>query len=169
MIGALTRRRAEISDVVTARVDDPSVAALLDRQDQPGRRARHRPARSPTTAGCRGSTPTCPPTSARCSATWSTTPSTPRPAPAAARVDVRLALDGDAVLVQVADTGPGVPPRTPRSSSAATRTKPGDASGRGVGLALVQVVCERRGGSVSVHNADGAVFTARLPRDRGPS
>jgi signal transduction histidine kinase len=46
-------------------------------------------------------------------------------------------------------------------------TKPSDASGRGVGLALVQVVCERRGGSVSVHNDRGAVFTARLPRTRG--
>ena len=35
------------------------------------------------------------------------------------------------------------------------------------GLALVQVVCERRGGSVSVHNDAGAVFTARLPDPSG--
>ena len=46
-------------------------------------------------------------------------------------------------------------------------TKPSDASGRGVGLALVQVVCERRGGTVSVHNDGGAVFTARM-RVGGP-
>jgi sensor histidine kinase regulating citrate/malate metabolism len=38
--------------------------------------------------------------------------------------------------------------------------------GRGVGLALVQVVCERRGGAVTVRAGDdgaGAVFEARLP------
>ena len=47
-------------------------------------------------------------------------------------------------------------------------------SGRGVGLALVQVVCERRGGAVTVRAGDdgtGAVFDARLPgveRSREP-
>ena len=48
----------------------------------------------------------------------------------------------------------------------ADSTKPADATGRGVGLALVQVVCERRGGSVGVADgpAGGAVFTAVLPR-----
>ena len=46
-------------------------------------------------------------------------------------------------------------------------TKPATAGGRGVGLALVQVVCERRGGRVSVHNDAGAVFTAVLPVQGG--
>jgi signal transduction histidine kinase len=68
----------------------------------------------------------------------------------------------------VADSGPGVPPdRLDEIFRRGFSTKPSDASGRGVGLALVQVVCERRGGSVSVHNDRGAVFTARLPRTRG--
>ncbi|MGY2092691.1 sensor histidine kinase [Nocardia gipuzkoensis] len=34
---------------------------------------------------------------------------------------------------------------------------------RGLGLALTKQACVRRGGSVSVHNAEGAVFTATLP------
>src|SRR3546814_7824401 len=80
------------------------------------------------------------------------------------RIDVRLRLEDTVVSVQVADTGPGV------AEDAAEEifrrgwsTKSSDASGRGVGLALVQVICERRGGAVSVHNDSGAVFTARLP------
>jgi sensor histidine kinase regulating citrate/malate metabolism len=84
------------------------------------------------------------------------------------RVDVSLAASADAIVVRVADTGPGV------AEGAADEifergysTKPADASGRGVGLALVQVICERRGGSVSVHNDAGAVFTARLPTTEG--
>jgi signal transduction histidine kinase len=35
--------------------------------------------------------------------------------------------------------------------------------GRGIGLALVRMVCRRRGGDVSVHNEGGAVFVASLP------
>ena len=67
----------------------------------------------------------------------------------------------------VADTGPGVPPdlvgeifRRGWSSKEST------VGGRGVGLALVQVVCERRGGAVRVRAGDdgaGAVFEADLP------
>ena len=34
---------------------------------------------------------------------------------------------------------------------------------RGFGLALTRLVCRRRGGDVTVHNDDGAVFTATLP------
>lgn len=80
------------------------------------------------------------------------------------RVDVRLRVAAD-VVVQVADTGPGVAEEhIERIFRRGFSTKPSDASGRGIGLALVQVVCERRGGSVSVHNDHGAVFTARMPR-----
>jgi sensor histidine kinase regulating citrate/malate metabolism len=83
-------------------------------------------------------------------------------------VDVRLLGEDDVVVVQVRDSGPGVP-----AGSAAEifrrgySTKPSDASGRGVGLALVQLVSDRRQGSISIHNDDGAVFTVRLPRHEG--
>jgi two-component system CitB family sensor kinase len=50
-------------------------------------------------------------------------------------------------------------------------TKAAESDGRrGFGLALIRLVCTRRGGAVSVRNDDGAVFTARLPvSGRGPS
>jgi signal transduction histidine kinase len=43
-------------------------------------------------------------------------------------------------------------------------TKAGEAAGNyGIGLALVRVICRKRGGDVSVHNDSGAVFVATLP------
>ena len=164
VIGDLNRRRAEISDAVTSRIDDPAVAALLiakaslaaERgvalrlvEDARLPRLDHELSADvgtvlgnlvdnavDATAGAGG-----------------------------ARVDVRLVLDGDDVLLQVADTGPGVPPdAADEIFRRGYSTKPGDASGRGVGLALVQLVAERRDGSVSVHNDGGAVFTVRLPQ-----
>jgi signal transduction histidine kinase len=71
-------------------------------------------------------------------------------------------------VVRVADTGAGVPEESQGEVfRRGFTTKSGDAIGRGVGLALVQVVCERRGGRVSVHNDAGAVFTAVLPVSGG--
>ena len=39
----------------------------------------------------------------------------------------------------------------------------GTAGNTGIGLALVRMVCSKRGGEVSVSNDDGAVFTVSLP------
>lgn len=42
-------------------------------------------------------------------------------------------------------------------------TKAAQEGGRGIGLALTQLVCRRRGGEVGVTNTpDGAMFTARM-------
>jgi sensor histidine kinase regulating citrate/malate metabolism len=167
VIGALSRRRAEISDEVTSRVDDPAVAALLIAKV--------------SLAAERGidlrlAVDSCLPRldhelSADVGTVLGNLVDNGVDATASAggtRVDVRLTIDEQAALVQVADSGPGVPADAEIFRRGYT-TKPGDASGRGVGLALVQLVCERRGGTVSVHNDEGAVFTARLPRHRGPA
>lgn len=83
-------------------------------------------------------------------------------------VEVSLTEDEQTVTVRVRDSGPGVDPADaerlfrPGYSTKATA----DAGGRGYGLALVRLVCRRRGGDVGVHNEDGAVFTARLRRSR---
>jgi len=42
-------------------------------------------------------------------------------------------------------------------------TKPDTAGGRGIGLVLVSVLCAQRGGSVTVRNDGGAVFSAEIP------
>jgi sensor histidine kinase regulating citrate/malate metabolism len=189
-VHGVSSRRAAISDVVTARVDDPAVAALLIAKASLAAERRVQLAISPD-----GFLPRLDPD---LSADVGTVlgnlvdnavdaASDARAAGGAggaggaahggARVDVRLEVDeSDArptVVVQVADSGPGVPAeRMPEIFRRGFSTKPSDASGRGVGLALVQVVCEGRGGSVSVHNAvereRGAVFTARLPTGTRP-
>lgn len=166
LIGTLTRRRAEISDAVTAQVADPAVAALLiaktslaaERQvalglDDDSDLPRVDPDLSADVGTVLGNL---------VDNAVDAVASTGRPG----TVVVRLLVDAGAVVVQVADTGPGVPPEHVASIfRRGFSTKPSDASGRGVGLALVQMVCERRGGSVSVHNEGGAVFTARLPAE----
>ncbi|SDD92786.1 sensor histidine kinase [Nocardioides lianchengensis] len=166
LIGTLTRRRAAISDAVTGIVEDPAVAALLIaktslaaerrvdlRLDEDSALPRLGPDLSADVGTVLGNL-----VDNAVDAVASTG--------APGTVDVRLLVDADEVVLQVADTGPGVP--ADHVASVFRRgftTKPSDASGRGVGLALVQVVCERRGGSVSVHNEGGAVFTARLPAE----
>lgn len=163
LIGTLTRRRAEISDAVIRRVDDPAVAALLIAKV--------------SLAGERGldlelsEDSALPRLSHELSGDVGTVLGNlvdnavdATVAAGGERIDVHLAVDGDAVLVQVADSGAGVAPEAAAEIfRRGYSTKVSDAAGRGVGLALVQVVCERRGGAVSVHNDDGAVFTARLP------
>ena len=165
-IGAVTRRRAEITEEVTSHVDDPAVAALLIAKV--------------SLAAERGiglrladdaSLPRLDPDlAADVGTVLGNLVDNAVDATVSAggtSIAVQLREDGDLVLVQVADSGAGVPEDTAALFSRGYSTKPSDASGRGVGLALVQVVCERRGGAVSVHNDRGAVFTARLPRDRG--
>ncbi len=164
LIGDLARRRAEISDAVTSAVNDPAVAALLVAKAS---LAAERGIEVALAADA--DLPRLDPDlSADVGTVLGNLVDNAVDATAAAggpRIDVRLAVEDDAVVVQVGDTGAGV--ETEAADEIFRRgwtTKPSDASGRGVGLALVQVVCQRRGGHVSVHNQDGAVFTAVLPR-----
>lgn len=83
------------------------------------------------------------------------------------RVLVVSAADGRAVEVRVSDDGPGVPADLSSQVFAqGFSTKPAaDPGQRGWGLALVRVVCERRGGAVDVARSPDrrTVFTAMLP------
>ena len=69
------------------------------------------------------------------------------------------------VWVTVTDSGPGVAPEIAEEVFRhGFTTKAAEEGGeRGLGLALTRQACVRRGGSVAVRNADGAVFTAVLP------
>jgi two-component system, CitB family, sensor kinase len=79
------------------------------------------------------------------------------------RVDVLLEQQSDAIVVTVRDTGPGVhDAEKVFQQGYSTKTSSVD-GGRGFGLALTRLVCRRRGGDVTVHNDEGAVFTATLP------
>jgi sensor histidine kinase regulating citrate/malate metabolism len=166
LVGTLSRRRAEISDAVTAHVEDPAVAALLIAKTSLAAERRvdlrvtpdsHLPRLDPESSTDVGTVlGNLVDNAVDASVTVGGT-----------AVEVTLRHDAGTVHLSIADTGPGVPPelegeifRRGWSSKAPT------VEGRGVGLALVQVVCERRGGAVTVHpGADGAgaVFEARLP------
>ena len=89
--------------------------------------------------------------------------------PPGTAVDVRARRDGDDVIIEVSDEGPGVPEemrdqifdRFVRGDG--DRGTPG--SGSGLGLAIVRAVAESVGGSVSLDagEAGGARFTVRIP------
>jgi nitrogen fixation/metabolism regulation signal transduction histidine kinase len=76
---------------------------------------------------------------------------------------VRWRIDGDAVLVEVEDDGPGLA-RTDNLWVPFFTTKP---HGTGIGLVLSREIVENHGGSILLENrvgAQGAVARVRLPR-----
>jgi signal transduction histidine kinase len=87
------------------------------------------------------------------------------------RVDVRLRVEGDEVVLLVADTGIGIAPEyLPRMFD---RFSQGDSSvrrefgGLGLGLAITRELVLLHGGVVTAHSAgagQGAAFEVRLPR-----
>ena len=80
-----------------------------------------------------------------------------------AEVEVLIQEDDGGVQVVVRDSGPGVPADlTEDIFRQGFSTKNSPDGGRGYGLALARVVCQRRGGRLTVHNDGGAVFTAEL-------
>jgi two-component system OmpR family sensor kinase len=82
-------------------------------------------------------------------------------------LEVRAFEDGAMVVIEVADTGPGIPeediPHVWEELYRGTGAR--GIPGSGMGLALVRAVAERHGGSASVRSraGQGTVFTLRLP------
>jgi C4-dicarboxylate-specific signal transduction histidine kinase len=83
-------------------------------------------------------------------------------------VAVQIAQENGHVRVVVRDSGPGVAPELAEEVfEHGFTTKAASVGEHGIGLALIRMVCARRGGQVSVRNDDGAVFTAELPVPAG--
>lgn len=71
--------------------------------------------------------------------------------------------EGAGIVLEVSDSGPGIPPAVrERIFDQGYSTKPADAQGRGIGLALVRSVVIGAGGSVTV-NDDPTTFRVTLP------
>jgi two-component system OmpR family sensor kinase len=83
------------------------------------------------------------------------------------RIEVRALEDGPAVVVEVADTGPGIPAaEIPLVWEELYRGRGARGiPGSGLGLALVRAIAERHGGRVDLRSREGqgTVFTLRLP------
>jgi sensor histidine kinase regulating citrate/malate metabolism len=162
-VGRLTRSQARLNDKVTSRIEDPSVAALLiAKASQAGERGVQLRISDDTRLGridellsadlttvvgnlvdnaldAIGHTPDG----------W---------------VAVEIAQQNAHVRVTVRDSGPGVAPELAEEVFEHGFTTKAAADGqRGIGLALIRMVCTRRGGRVSVRNDHGAMFTAELP------
>jgi len=89
--------------------------------------------------------------------------------PTGGRVDVRLRADGDAAVLEVQDTGLGIPAdeqaqlfdRFFRSSTATLNAIPGT----GLGLTITKAIVERHGGLIAVDSTEkvGTTVRVRLP------
>ncbi len=88
-------------------------------------------------------------------------------------VEVRALEDGRAIIVEVADTGPGIAPDDLHSvfEELYRGTNARGVEGSGLGLALAQRIVELHGGQIAVrsHQTDprGTIFTLRLPISGG--
>jgi len=94
--------------------------------------------------------------------------------PAGGRIDVRVGSDGDQAMLEVCDTGVGIPPALlPKIFDLfvqAERTLDRRAGGLGIGLTLVRRLVELHGGTVAAtSSAAGSVFTVRLPAVEAPA
>jgi two-component system OmpR family sensor kinase len=82
-------------------------------------------------------------------------------------VELRASEDGAAVVVEVADTGPGIPTaELPHVWEELYRGEGARGTrGSGLGLALVRAITEGHGGQVTLRSrlGQGTVFTLRLP------
>jgi two-component system sensor histidine kinase BaeS len=93
-----------------------------------------------------------------------------RHTPAGGQASLRAYADGDDVLIEVADTGPGIAPEhLPHVFDRfwrAEKSRSRQTGGSGLGLAIVRQLAEAHGGSAAVRSepGQGATFVLRLPR-----
>ena len=91
--------------------------------------------------------------------------------PPGTAVQVNAAVETDALVLTVADSGPGLPPDAlPLIFDKFYRAPTAPAGGTGLGLAIVKGFVEAQGGKVNAENrpAGGASFTIRLPLAKAP-
>jgi signal transduction histidine kinase len=78
---------------------------------------------------------------------------------------VATRADGDSVVVEIGDTGPGMPPEVAARAFEAFYTTKDVGKGTGLGLDIARrIVVERHGGTITIDSRPGAtVLAVRLP------
>lgn len=167
-VSGLTRRRSEIDLALTAHIEDPALAALLVAKASLAAESAVQLQVSPETR--------CPRLPLDLSTDVTTVvgnlvdnalDAVANAVDATVTVHVEAVMEavGGHVRITVSDTGPGVSPQAAGRLFERGFTTKSEAvvGGRGVGLSLVQRICESRGGNAAVRSGDGAVFVAVLP------
>jgi two-component system sensor histidine kinase KdpD len=89
-----------------------------------------------------------------------------------AEIGISAATEGDHLLLDVWDTGPGIPGGQEQQIFAkfARGHKESAIPGVGLGLAICQAIVDIHGGTLSAHNRPegGACFRVTLPRETPP-
>ncbi len=88
-------------------------------------------------------------------------------APGLNEIAIRGRLDGREIVVDVSDTGVGIPRENIEKifNRFFTSTNPGEQVGSGIGLSIVQEIIKEHGGNMAVSSTqgNGTTFTFRLP------
>ena len=86
-----------------------------------------------------------------------------RYSPPGARIDVSLRQDADAVLLEIADNGPGIPAQDrSRATERFVRLNQSDVTGSGLGLAIARETAALHGGSLQLDDTPGGGLTVRV-------
>jgi sensor histidine kinase regulating citrate/malate metabolism len=166
-VGALSRRRAEISDAVTQRISDPAVAALLIAKTSLAAESG-----VALTIGADSHLSTLNPALATDVITLLGNLIDNAVDVSVGSLEAKVTVhidDANGMTVAVTDSGPGVPKHLREEIFARGVTSKTDVpGGRGIGLALVRLVSAQLGGTVEVTDAQngGACFLVELPPAR---
>ena len=169
LVGALTRRRAEISDAVTQHISDPAVAALLIAKTSLAAESGVTLAIAPQ-SHLGALDPALATDVITLLGNLIDNAVDVSEGSDAARVTVGID-DTQGLVISVADSGPGVPEHLREAIFArGVTSKPDVPGGRGIGLALVRLVTAQHGGTVDVTDGPtgGAVFVVRLAANVAP-
>ncbi len=81
------------------------------------------------------------------------------------RLELRTRQEGDHVLVEIGDNGPGIDPELKRHIFDPFVSSKGDGEGTGLGLAISAEIVESGGGEIEVESTQGqgTIFRIRLP------
>jgi signal transduction histidine kinase len=94
--------------------------------------------------------------------------------PMGGAISVSVWKKAGAVEIEVADSGPGIPPEHQAKVFdrfyRVDRSRSRDPGGAGLGLAIAKWVVEAHGGAIAIRNTEvGCAFSIRLPESHEPA